>query len=315
MRRQPDLTVVCATPDRYANATVLPADAVLSAVKLHGLLTLHFVAPPKHVQWEHLPLFLRNMTDQLLEREQQQQQQFQQQPRSSLSTAVPSEPAAVARRRMVRQVLVSKLHDMFAAASFPREFLAALRRRELSGGGSGGGGWGGSRASPRHSTLSGAAPTGLSMVASQQATHQLIGVLFALLEGSTERVTNPSDRIEMSPIRFPEVLDVIARAAPALDDAHFEQVLTRIDILCKLPASASTIVNAGGPWNRQWWQGWLSVMLLEAVTRRQRTYVCVCAGFGLNQRDDITIVITLNLPSSTSVADARMLDRADCTHP
>ena len=49
-------------------------------------------------------------------------------------------------------------------------------------------------------------------------------------------------------------------------------MLTRIDFLCKLPKAAVTIVNAGGPLNDQWWQGWLSVMLLEAVTRRMRSH-------------------------------------------
>lgn len=236
-----------------ANSRHLPAPVVLAAVRLQSILTLHFIAPGHVLRLDRVPPFLQSDVRRLFEVEKRLQQV-----NSRISSSPFFETDHISTGRLVRQALASKMLGAFASCDFPKAFLTAAAEDD--------------------SKYCSDYPTSCSSLNNSKisdaeaANQQLLSLLFAMLEGDKLKVRDPDDNIEMTPIRFPEVLDVIAHICPSLSDAHFKQVLIRIDLLCKNSESALAIVGAGGPGNRQWWQGWLSVMILEAISRRLRTY-------------------------------------------
>ena len=188
----------------YSNANILPPSAILIAAKLHSLLTLHFADPSEAVRWEQFPRFLRvNVLERL-----GKEKEFisLQNTRSSgvAPTVSATEPADVAQSRVVRQVLAKQMQLMYANASFPRALLEAAGRASSAGPKDPEAKPPSPPASPRTAGTNSSDGTSQGigeMLAGEKYGQQLIGILFAMLEGSADRVANPSDRIEMSPIK------------------------------------------------------------------------------------------------------------------
>jgi hypothetical protein len=197
-------------------STILPKEVVVISAQILSLIANHLVAPPINLKWERdMPRFLQDAVTNLAKHEQKFEGSFQYYNENQAT----KESSVVAHKRMIRQAVASKIKTVYSKNSFPIPFLKLCREKAFIKG-------------VKDSKDFG---TDLSYAVMHTqpdyTSEKFVSQLFALLEGQHGWITEPTNRIEMNAIRFPEILDILASTVSALTDVHLEQVLTRLDIL------------------------------------------------------------------------------------